>query len=113
MSDALPGPMATGSGRRAAPSQPGRTSRGRARGSRPSVAGKSGAKTSGKQSGAGGPIRRLLTVLGPGLITGASDNDPSGIGTYSVAGASQGFGMLWLAWFTLPLVAAIQNICAR
>jgi NRAMP (natural resistance-associated macrophage protein)-like metal ion transporter len=52
-------------------------------------------------------------VLGPGIITGASDNDPSGIGTYSVAGASFGFGMLWLSWFTTPLVAACQNICAR
>lgn len=58
-------------------------------------------------------VPRLLRVLGPGIITGASDNDPSGIGTYSVAGASYGFGLLWLAWFTLPLMAAIQNICAR
>ncbi|HLG73530.1 MAG TPA: divalent metal cation transporter [Chloroflexota bacterium] len=52
-------------------------------------------------------------MLGPGIITGASDNDPSGIGTYSVAGASYGFGMLWLSWFTLPLVATCQNISAR
>ncbi|HEX6512685.1 MAG TPA: divalent metal cation transporter [Chloroflexota bacterium] len=52
-------------------------------------------------------------MLGPGLITGASDNDPSGIGTYSVAGASFGFQLLWLSWFTLPLMAATQNICAR
>lgn len=59
------------------------------------------------------PLQRLPRVLGPGLITGASDNDPSGIGTYSVAGASYGFAMLWLAWFTLPLMAAAQNICAR
>jgi NRAMP (natural resistance-associated macrophage protein)-like metal ion transporter len=56
---------------------------------------------------------RLLRVLGPGIITGASDNDPGGIGTYSVAGATYGFGLLWLAWFTLPLMAATQNICAR
>ncbi|HEU0168745.1 MAG TPA: Nramp family divalent metal transporter [Chloroflexota bacterium] len=55
----------------------------------------------------------MLRSIGPGLITGASDNDPSGIGTYSVVGASFGFSMLWLSWFTLPLVAAVQNICAR
>ena len=58
-------------------------------------------------------VLKVLKGLGPGLISGASDNDPSGIGTYSVAGASYGLGMLWLAWLTLPLLANIQNICAR
>ena len=51
--------------------------------------------------------------LGPGLITGASDDDPSGIATYSQAGATFGFGTLWTAWFTFPLMAAIQEMCAR
>ena len=56
---------------------------------------------------------RLLQVLGPGLITGASDDDPSGIGTYSQAGAQLGFGITWTMLFTYPLMAAIQEISAR
>jgi NRAMP (natural resistance-associated macrophage protein)-like metal ion transporter len=59
------------------------------------------------------PIVRYFGVLGPGLVTGASDDDPSGITTYSVAGASLGYGMLWTALLTLPLMAAVQLICAR
>lgn len=59
------------------------------------------------------PVKRFLKVLGPGLITGASDDDPSGIGTYAVAGASLGFATLWTALFTLPLMAAVQLMCAR
>ena len=55
----------------------------------------------------------LLSVLGPGLITGASDDDPSGIGTYSQVGAQFGFGMLWTMLFTWPLMSAIQEISAR
>jgi len=51
--------------------------------------------------------------LGPGLVTGASDDDPSGIGTYSQAGAAFGFGLLWTAWITLPLAAAVQETAAR
>jgi len=51
--------------------------------------------------------------LGPGLITGASDDDPSGIATYSQAGAQFGFATLWTALFTFPLMAAIQGMCAR
>ncbi|HET7869686.1 MAG TPA: divalent metal cation transporter [Actinomycetota bacterium] len=51
--------------------------------------------------------------LGPGLVTGASDDDPSGIGTYSQAGAAFGFGLLWTAWITLPLAAAVQETSAR
>jgi NRAMP (natural resistance-associated macrophage protein)-like metal ion transporter len=59
------------------------------------------------------PFKRFLKVLGPGLITGASDDDPSGIGTYAVAGASFGFATLWTALFTWPLMAAVQLTCAR
>src|SRR6202165_2581825 len=55
----------------------------------------------------------FLQVLGPGLITGASDDDPSGIGTYSQAGSQFGFGTLWLALFTFPLMVAVQEACAR
>jgi NRAMP (natural resistance-associated macrophage protein)-like metal ion transporter len=60
-----------------------------------------------------GPVRRFLKVLGPGLITGASDDDPSGIGTYAVAGASLGYAPLWLAPLTFPLMASVQFICAK
>ena len=56
---------------------------------------------------------RYLRKLGPGLITGASDDDPSGIGTYSIAGAQFGYGCLWTAWFSMPLMAATQLLCAR
>ena len=55
----------------------------------------------------------LLQLLGPGLITGASDDDPSGIGTYSQAGSQFGISTLWLAIFTLPLMVAVQEACAR
>ncbi|HET7812962.1 MAG TPA: divalent metal cation transporter [Candidatus Baltobacteraceae bacterium] len=55
---------------------------------------------------------RLLS-LGPGLITGAADDDPSGISTYSVAGASTGLSMLWLSLITTPMMAVIQGMCAR
>ena len=54
-----------------------------------------------------------LQVLGPGLVTGASDDDPSGIGTYSQVGSQFGFGLLWTALFTFPLMAAVQELCAR
>ncbi len=70
-------------------------------------------KASPKTGGSIKGVRRFFRVLGPGLITGASDDDPSGIGTYSVAGASYGFSLLWLAWFTFPMMAAVQAICAR
>jgi Mn2+/Fe2+ NRAMP family transporter len=56
---------------------------------------------------------RLLQLLGPGLITGASDDDPSGIGTYSQAGAQLGFTVSWTMLFTYPLMAAIQEISGR
>src|SRR5450755_2311231 len=51
--------------------------------------------------------------LGPGLVSGAADDDPSGIGTYSQAGASLGYGLLWTMWLTFPLMVAIQMISAR
>lgn len=57
--------------------------------------------------------RRVWRVVGPGWITGASDDDPSGIATYSQAGAQFGYGMTWVMLFTWPLMAAIQEISAR
>ncbi len=59
------------------------------------------------------PRRGFWSVLGPGLITGASDDDPSGIATYSQAGAAFGFAMCWVMLFAFPLMAAIQEISAR
>lgn len=56
---------------------------------------------------------RLMRILGPGLITGAADDDPSGIATYSQTGAQFGFGQLWTALYQLPLIIAIQESCAR
>lgn len=58
-------------------------------------------------------LERRLRQLGPGLITGAADDDPSGIATYSQAGAQFGYSMLWTVVFTLPLMAAIQIVSAR
>jgi Mn2+/Fe2+ NRAMP family transporter len=60
----------------------------------------------------GKPKRRLWSVLGPGLITGAADDDPSGIATYSQAGAQFGYGLTWTMLLTLPFMAAIQIISA-
>jgi len=56
---------------------------------------------------------RYLSSLGPGLITGAADDDPSGISTYSVAGAALGYSILWTALFSFPLMASVQLMCAR
>src|SRR6201993_2161561 len=58
-------------------------------------------------------FRRMFGRLGPGLITGGSDDDPSGIGTYSQAGAQLGFSIGWTMLLTYPLMAAIQEISAR
>ena len=58
-------------------------------------------------------IRQFFSVLGPGLISGAADDDPSGIATYSIAGAQFGTSMLWTAWITWPLMAFVQMMCAR
>ena len=55
---------------------------------------------------------KLLKKLGPGLITGAADDDPSGIATYSQAGAQYGFGLLWTMFFTYPLMVGIQLVSA-
>src|SRR5664280_2154562 len=59
------------------------------------------------------PLRRGLGILGPGLISGAADDDPSGIGTYAQAGAAFGFATLWLTVLTLPFMIAVQFLCAR
>ena len=60
-----------------------------------------------------GVVRRFFTILGPGVITGAADDDPSGIATYSIAGAQMGTAMLWTALITWPFMAAVQFMCAR
>src|SRR6478735_9884673 len=60
-----------------------------------------------------GPFRRFLSTLGPGVITGAADDDPSGIATYSVAGAQLGTSLLWTAFLTWPLMMVVQMTCAR
>ena len=65
-----------------------------------------------KQIRAASP-RFLFRKLGPGLVTGASDDDPSGIGTYSQVGAQFGYGMLWTMVLSYPLMVAIQEISAR
>jgi len=59
-----------------------------------------------------GPVG-WLQLLGPGLITGASDDDPSGIGTYSQVGSQFGYGFLWTSLLTFPMMAAVQELCAR
>jgi hypothetical protein len=59
------------------------------------------------------PAKRLFLILGPGVVTGASDDDPSGIGTYSVTGAQFGYATLWTALFCFPLMTATQITDAR
>lgn len=59
------------------------------------------------------PAAAFFSELGPGLITGAADDDPSGISTYSVTGAAFGFSSLWTALFSFPLMVAVQLMCAR
>ncbi len=54
-----------------------------------------------------------MRIFGPGLVTGASDDDPSGIGTYSQTGAAFGLGLLWLSLYLLPLIIAVQEMCGR
>src|ERR1700740_2677693 len=58
-------------------------------------------------------VERLLAQLGPGLVTGAADDDPSGIATYSQAGAQFGYGLLWTLLLTYPLMTAIQLVSAN
>jgi NRAMP (natural resistance-associated macrophage protein)-like metal ion transporter len=60
-----------------------------------------------------GSVAKWLKVLGPGFITGAADDDPSGIGTYSQTGAQFGYGQLWTMLFVLPFMIAIQEMCGR
>src|SRR5580693_6716815 len=66
--------------------------------------------TKNKRSGL---LKKSLAILGPGLVTGAADDDPSGISTYSVAGAAYGYSTLWIALLTFPLMVGIQLMCAR
>src|SRR5436309_1782105 len=68
---------------------------------------------SGPPPDKGHSFRRFFTNLGPGLIAGAADDDPSGISTYCVAGASFGYAPLWTAVFSFPLMVAIQLMCGR
>lgn len=70
-------------------------------------------KEQNNQKATNGEHKNFLRKLGPGLITGAADDDPSGISTYSTAGAAYGFGFLWTAIFSLPLMIAVQLMCAR
>src|SRR5258705_10029313 len=71
------------------------------------------AKTAGLKTRPPGRVRKFFANLGPGLITGAADDDPSGISTYSVTGAAFGYMPLWTALFSFPLMAAVQLMCAR
>jgi NRAMP (natural resistance-associated macrophage protein)-like metal ion transporter len=57
--------------------------------------------------------KNLFAILGPGLVTGAADDDPSGVVTYTIAGAKSGTVLLWTAFLTWPLMAAVQMMCAR
>ena len=70
-------------------------------------------KQKGRKRTGGTNTRNFLPRLGPGLITGASDDDPSGIATYSQSGARFGYSLLWTMAFRYPLVIAIQEISAR
>jgi NRAMP (natural resistance-associated macrophage protein)-like metal ion transporter len=65
------------------------------------------------KAGASRGWRGYLSAMGPGLVTGASDDDPSGVATYSQAGAQFGLGLLWVSLLTLPLMAGVQEICDR
>ncbi len=56
-------------------------------------------------------VRRYLVAMGPGLVTGASDDDPSGFATYAQAGAKFGFGLLWPTFVSFPLMCAVQEMC--
>jgi NRAMP (natural resistance-associated macrophage protein)-like metal ion transporter len=58
-------------------------------------------------------LKKYWRILGPGLITGAADDDPSGIATYSQTGAQYGFQLLWISLFSLPMMALVQEMCAR
>src|SRR6266545_721101 len=66
-----------------------------------------------EQGTVAGKAKAASRILGPGFITGASDDDPSGIGTYSQTGAQFGYAPLWTALFTFPLMTIVQEMCAR
>ena len=66
-----------------------------------------------KAKAAKGPLKTFLVLLGPGLITGAADDDPSGIATYANVGARFGYGPLWLSLLTFPLMTCVQYICSK
>src|SRR6266702_2745564 len=68
-----------------------------------------GSRRRGAERGFG----RFLRILGPGVVTGAADDDPSGIATYSQAGAQFGFALPWTMLFTYPLMTAVQEACMR
>src|SRR6516162_10242196 len=68
-----------------------------------------GARRRAQQKGFG----RFLRILGPGIVTGAADDDPSGIATYSQAGAQFGLALPWTTLFTYPLMTAVQEACVR
>src|SRR5947209_5580533 len=70
------------------------------------------AQRESKKSKSNGFVR-FLRMLGPGVITGAADDDPSGIATYSQTGAQFGFGQLWTALYQVPLLLAVQEACGR
>ena len=71
-------------------------------------------KSSAPSPGRGkNPLRRFFSVLGPGVITGAADDDPSGVATYSIVGAQLGTSLLWTSFLTWPLMAVVQMACAR
>src|SRR5207245_4322837 len=74
---------------------------------------KAGAMTKKAASSKRNLVRRFFSLLGPGLITGAADDDPSGIATYSIAGAQMGTAMLWTAFITWPFIGCGQFMCAR
>ncbi|HEY9025766.1 MAG TPA: divalent metal cation transporter [Burkholderiaceae bacterium] len=76
----------------------------------PTTAARAAANT---RSAAPGRKKGLAALVGPGLLTGASDDDPSGIGTYAQVGAQFGFGLLWTMLFSYPLMVAAQLVCAR
>jgi NRAMP (natural resistance-associated macrophage protein)-like metal ion transporter len=95
---------------RAAPPDDRDPPRTRARGGRQHA---SGAAHERAQRSFAGRLRSIGHTFGPGLITGAADDDPSGISTYSQAGAAYGYGLLWTALVTWPLMIAVQLMCAR
>ncbi len=70
-------------------------------------------ETTANAKNSGPPLVRYIRTLGPGLVTGASDDDPSGVATYAQAGAQHGLGFLWTALLTFPLMAAVEEICDR